>query len=145
LYRDLYAQRNYITTYITNYSLIYPLLSLFSCGYLQANILFGGSALQTTSLIIGSILLPMMVLTYKNNIKLLFDLNNDRFIDYQISLMSPRLVLVERIVFTALLTFCLTLPFFPMAKLVLQNKFEVSKISFAGVIIMLLLSSLTCS
>ncbi|HSW73547.1 MAG TPA: hypothetical protein VLG71_00160, partial [Candidatus Limnocylindria bacterium] len=89
LFRDLYAQRKCITAYVFNYSIIHPLITTFTYGYLQANLLFNGNTEQTTTLLSGCAVLTLMVLTYKNNIKLLFDLCNERFIDYQISLLQP--------------------------------------------------------
>jgi hypothetical protein len=143
LQRDFYVQRKHVKEYLINYSILYPLICTFSFGYLQTNLFFGGQ--QVTTIIVGNALLMLMVLTYKINIKLLFDLNADRFIDYQITMLNPRLVLLERILFTALLTTAILVPFYPIAKLLLQDSFNTSHASWPQLGCMLFLSALMCS
>ncbi len=48
-----------------------------------------------------------MIFTYRQNIELLFDFENKRFIEYQNLMLNPFLVLCERVIFTGLYAFFL--------------------------------------
>ncbi len=146
LRRDIYIYKKRITKYIINFALIYPVLFSFCFGYIQANTYFG--AMQKTLgtiVFIGNILLIMIILTFTITSELLFDLANERFIDYQMSILHPRLVLLERIIFTSLFTFCMLLPFYPISKLILGNSFDTTHLSWPAIICMLYVSSLCCA
>jgi ABC-type polysaccharide/polyol phosphate export permease len=72
----------------------------------------------------------MITLSYKITVELLFDLEQNRFIDYQISVLPPRYVLLERITFASLFTFALLIPYFPLAKLLLGSYFVTERTSW---------------
>lgn len=146
LKRDYFVYRQRLATYFINYCLIYPVLFGFGIGYVQTHAYFGaGQAKLGTVVFIGHILIIVVVLANTLNIGLLFDLEQDRFIDYQITLLNPRLVLLERIFFTSLFVFALAIPFFPVAKLVLGNAFDTSNTCWPALFFILYLSSLCCS
>ncbi len=143
LWRDVYVYGKKIHQDIINYALLYPLIFALTLVYLQANIYFKhNSVYMGTLLFAGNIILPMMVLTYKITFDLLFDLEKNRFIDYQIILLPPRLVLLERIIFATLSSFILTLPFFPISKLLLGSYLDLSNISWPGLASILFIGSL---
>jgi ABC-2 type transport system permease protein len=130
--------------FLVNCGIIFPILYAFVFGYLQSHIYFGTSANNINFL--GNILLIMLQLSFNANIGLLFDLEGDRFIDYQISILSPRLVLIERALFDSLFTFIVVLPFYPISKLILGNYFQTAHISIPATVLMLFLGSiLTCT
>ena len=142
LWRDTYVYCKKIHEDIINYSLLYPLIFSLTLVYLQANIYFKhNSVYMGTLLFSGNIILPMMILTYKITFDLLFDLEQNRFIDYQIILLPPRLLLFERIIFATLSSFILTLPFFPISKLLLGSHLDLSNISWPALAGMLLIGS----
>src|ERR1700761_1719355 len=90
LKRDIYAQRNHVKDYIINYCLLYPLICMFVFGYLQTHMFFAdASPHKITTILTGNALLLLMVITYKHHVNLLFDLEGDRFIEYQITLLNP--------------------------------------------------------
>jgi hypothetical protein len=129
-----------------NYALIYPTVFAIQTGYLQATSYFGKSdPKMNTILFAGTILLIMMLFTYKQNIELLFDLEHDRFIDYQITLLNPFFALFERILFTGLYTFFITLPFYPIAGLLIPLQLDLSHAHWAKVVIILFSSSMCLS
>jgi len=143
LWRDVYVYGKKIHQDIINYLLLYPLIFSLTVVYLQANIYFKhDSVYMGTLLFSGNIILPMMVLTYKITFDLLFDLEKNRFTDYQIILLPPRLLLLERIVFATLSSFILTLPFFPISKLLLGSHLDLSNISWPALASILLTGSL---
>lgn len=143
LWRDIYVYSKKIHENIINYALIYPLIYALSFVYLQASIYFKDNSLYMGTLIFaGSIMLPMMLLTFNVTFALLFDLEQNRFIDYQIILLSPRLVLLERILFATLFSFVLTVPFFPISKLFLGPHLDLSNTSWPALIGMIFVGSL---
>lgn len=146
LCRDFYTFKSRILTHVINNSLIYPVLYSLLFGYIQPNIYFGiHSQMQGSALFIGQILIILLVFANTVNIMVLFDLENTRFTEYQITLLPPRIFLIERIFFASLLTFMIAVPFFPVAKLVLRDSFITSNASWISAYIILYLGSLCCS
>lgn len=144
--RDVYVYCRQSWTYIINYCLLYPVMHSFILGYVFPSLYFGSNAaLAATTMFSGTIVVNLVVLANIVNIGLLFDLENTRYIDYQITLLSPRLVIVQRILFTSLFTFIILLPFFPISKLLLGSWFVTTKTSWPALIAMLYLSALCCS
>ncbi|MCL4229471.1 ABC transporter permease [Candidatus Dependentiae bacterium] len=143
LWRDIAIYWKLRGAYFINYALIYPALYAFVFLYVGAQVFFGpGNAYTGTMLFASNIVLTIMTLTYKLNIALLFDLEQDRFIDYQTTLLAPRYVLLERILFTALFTALLLTPYFPIAKLLFGSKFVSTTISWLALELMIVLSTL---
>ncbi len=146
LRRDIYIHAKNIRGYIINHVIIQPLTFAFCFAYLEQQVTFGtANPLAGTLLFSGSMLIAQLVLTYKTTIGLLYDLENERFIDYQISILNPRLVLLERIVFTSLFAFILTIPFFPIGKLVAGKFFVTTNTSWIKLYCIMYLSALCCS
>lgn len=146
LWRDFYVYLKNARGFAINNILLYPFIQGLTFLYLQPSILFGGHDLAlNTMMFIGNILLLMMVLTYKMTITLLFDLDQDRFIDYQISIMRPYLVLLERIIFTSIFTWVLLMPTFPIVKMYFPTYFDTSATSWWRVMLMLYCGSLFCA
>lgn len=146
LRRDIIVFFQEVSDFFINNVLFFPLVFAFSFAYLQTNIFFGpGQEKLGTMIFVGNILVIIMVMTYKQTIELLFDLVGNRFIDYQISILQPRLVILERIIFTTLFTFLMALPFYPVAKLALWHYIDTSHMQWGAFIIILFLGSLCCS
>lgn len=146
LHRDFYTRFKRLKDYFINYSIIYPILQAGAFGYLAAYTLFDTPTPQlATILLAGSNLFILLDLTFEVTFGLLFDLETDRFIDYQLSLLGPRLVILERIIFSTLFAFILLVPFFLVTTILLRSFFDFSNASWLQVYIMLLLSSLVCS
>lgn len=147
LKRDAYVSHKQIRKLIVNCCILLPCFYIFTYAYLQANLFFGvRNDLVGTSILVGTVLLVFLILSYNLIISLIFDIEGDRFINYQIGLLSPRLVLLERILFASLLTFLLISPFYPVGKILLGDYFMTTHTSWARVFIMLFLSSfLVCS
>lgn len=146
LKRDLYTCKKHLATYIINFAILNTAVASFAFCYLQATTFFGSANTKAaTTLFSGSICLALFIISYKKTIPLLYDLDKDRFIDYQISILSPRLVLLEKIVFNSLFTFLLVLPFFPLAKLIVQDRLNTQATSWPLIACILLAGSFACS
>lgn len=146
LKRDAYIYWPRTADFFINYSIIYPLIFSFAIGYLQTNLFFGpGFEKIGLTVFVGHIIIILFVLANNLTMNLLFDLEGVRFIDYQICILSPRLVLLERIIFASIYTFIMALPFFPVAKLLLTSVFPMQNISWPLVIIMLYAGALCCA
>jgi ABC-type multidrug transport system permease subunit len=144
--RDICAHTKQLYKQLIDFSLIYPVQYAICFAYLQARLFFGTQNIkQVTVFFAGSILVIILVFTFRLTVDLLFDLQNERFIDYQITMLSPRLVLLERIVFASLYTFILTVPFYPVAKIVLRNHIETSHASWLHLWIILFAGALCLS
>lgn len=145
LWRDTYIYFKQKRNYLINYCLIYPATLSLTYGFVFPKTNFASGALPSTGVLLaGSITFIFIILPVALNLFLLFDFEGDRFIDYQMLLISPRLVILEKIIFSATFNFILLLPFFPIAKLLLRDNFDISNISVIKLLVILYLSSLTC-
>lgn len=141
--RDAYLYRHRIVQYVTNYAIIYPLMYAFSFGYLQSQIYFqSNNAKLGTMLFCGNFLVVAIVLTFKLSIDLLFDLEGARSINYQITILRPQLIIIQRIIFTSLFSFIVLLPYFPVAKLLLSDLLMTQHASWFKLGVILYLSCL---
>jgi hypothetical protein len=146
LYRDYIVRKKHLIDNIINYTCIYPVLFGMQTAYFQSNTYFGSNnIMQNTILFAGNIVLVIMIFTYKQNIGLLFDFENKRFIDYQILMLNPFLVLCERILFTGLYSFILMAPFYPISAYIFADYIDMSSTCWWKLYTILLLGSLCMS
>jgi ABC-type polysaccharide/polyol phosphate export permease len=110
--RDFYRHRKQLFNLIINNGLLRPALFTFTFAFIQNKVMFSGNAQLPGTLLMGSALLIIIIFTYVLAADILFDLENNRFIIYQTTLLNPRLVLLERIIFSTLYTSTMMLPFF---------------------------------
>ena len=141
LKRDYLVYRQRFKDFLIN-TMIYPCANSFGAAYIQANSYFGANSYMATVLLSGNIIIIMMILAFDTSIPLLFDLQQDRYIDYQLSLLHPRLLMVQRILFSALFITFMTLPYFPISKLLLQDYLDTSNTSWCMVALMIFFGSL---
>lgn len=146
LKRDFYTCRPQLITEFINCTLVFPLLYILVFGYLQGSIVFSAeSGEKSTLFVIGSILLILVILSSRQAIPLMFDMEGNRFIAYQMSVLNPPLVIIEYIVFSTLRNFILIIPFVPIAKLILGTSFHTQNSSYLQLFILLFLSCLLTS
>jgi len=146
LWRDTYIYSKQIKTYLFNYGIIRPILYAFSLAYINANLLFESNQVKIcTHFLIGSSIFIGMVLSFVLGVKLLFDFEKHRFIAYQVSLLNPKLVILEKILFASLFVFFIWIPFFPISKLLIQSNLYTEHACWTQVFLMLYLSSLCCA
>ncbi|HXW86148.1 MAG TPA: hypothetical protein VEK38_02275 [Candidatus Bathyarchaeia archaeon] len=130
LRRDMRVYAAKISENLINYALIIPLLNGISFAYLQSHIYFGTNSAQGLAVFCGTILGPFLALIFKVAFDILFDLEGNRFIDYQLVILNPRLILLQRILFITLYSFCMMLPFFPMVYIALGSYVDMSSSSW---------------
>ena len=146
LFRDFYVQFKQLKNFIINYTLIYPALYSFSFGYIIPNTVFNGSTLPSVSLILASsIIYIILILSVTLNITVLLDFEGDRFINYQLTLINPKLLIIEKIVFTSMFSFIFCSPFFFVAKLILKNSFDTKNLVTWKLFTIIYLGCLTCA
>src|SRR5688500_15172469 len=105
LYRDAYVHSKQLRSHLTNYSLIYPALYIFAFAFLQTQIFFKGDTRTGAIVFTGTCLVPLLVMAFHITFDLLFDLEKNRHIDFQMMTLNPKLILTEQILFSSLLTF----------------------------------------
>jgi len=144
--RDLYVNLKQIKHNLINYALIYPASFGINFAYFQSNIFFGANNEHLGTIIFaGTCIIPIVILTSHFTLALLFDLENDRYIDYQITILHPRFVILERILFSSIYTFMISIPYFPVAKLMLGSAIDTTHTSWPCLFLMLYLGTLCCS
>lgn len=146
LRRDFYTSGKHLIRYLINFSFLRPLFFAFTFSYIQAHIILQSQSSYTnTLLVIGNSTMIIMTLACNIAMKLLFDCEKKRFIEYQLRLLHPHFIILERVVFVTLYTFLLLIPFFPMMKLLMGSCFNTSNISWIGTFFILFLGTLCCS
>ncbi len=146
LRRDFYTSGKLFGRYLINTSFLRPLFFVFSFAYIQAHVIFPNqTTYMTTLLLIGNAVMVMMTLACNIAMKLLFDCEKKRFINYQLRVLDPKFIILERLVFITLYAFMLLLPFFPIVKLMLGANFNTLHISWIATFFMLFLGTLCCS
>lgn len=124
--RDLRVYGKKFKDQFINVLFLYPIFFGIS-GLTQANIFFSGQQIifGATNFFVSSPTLPLLIITYHLVFELFYDLEGNRFINYQIMMLDPHLVLLEKLIMTTFVSFFSIIPFFPMAYF-LVSKFYVN-------------------
>ncbi|MCK4264956.1 hypothetical protein KAW80_01205 [Candidatus Babeliales bacterium] len=113
--RDLVVIKNDIKDHIINSILITPLLFAFTFGY--ALPLAGGLAgieKGQLDMFIGCVLWQLIPVAFLFSLDVLFDLEGNKFICYQATLVRPWLLIIEKIFFYSIYSFIFASFFFPI-------------------------------
>jgi ABC-type multidrug transport system permease subunit len=146
LRRDFYASSTLFGRYLINFSFVRPLLIAISFVYIQGHVILQTKSPDTmTLLVVGNSVIIILSLACNIAMKHLFDRERKRVIDYQLSVLSPHFIILERVIFVTLYTFILLLPFFPMMKLFMGANFETTNTSWLATFVILFLGALCCS
>ena len=142
LSRDFYIFGKRLKTYGINYLLIYPLLAILIFGYVQPGVIFGSaSAKASIILMVGTFALNCVQICFSLISPLMYDIEGERYIDYQLTLLPPRLLFFELITFPAIFSFIIAMPFFPLARLLLPSYFDALNTSWIGLTLMIMVCS----
>lgn len=138
----LYRQNWY--RFAINYIFFCPLVYTYAFGYLiPYSSGVGDVSAETASLFFsGSILWVLYPLSFMFCLELFFDLQENRYIDYQLTLAPARLILVERLFFFSCITWLHLLPYYPIARLLLGAYFDTTATSWYMLALILYLSAL---
>ncbi|MEX0940477.1 MAG: hypothetical protein WDZ41_03895 [Candidatus Babeliales bacterium] len=146
LYRDFFIFSKNWHRVAINFGLFIPVSLTFCFGYILPNSnMINPSPEQITTFFVGSILWTLFPLAFVLNIDLLYDLEHDRFIDYQISILNPRLILIEKIFFSSLIAFVTSCLFYPVSRLLLGSYFYAAHFSWPALLMVLYMGSLFCA
>ena len=144
--RDFFVFSKRIKSYGINYLIIYPVLAIVTFGYIQPGVYFGpGNAKTSIILLVGTFCINMLSFCYTLMSPFVFDLESERFTDYQITLLPPKLLLAELILFPALLAAIISVPFFPLAYAILPTYFNELNTNWPGLLLVVISAALYCS
>ena len=144
LRRDTIVFVKRLRNYLVNFVIIYPALYALVFGFLIPNVSWGAEFPErSTILFIGSFGLYLQILLFSFTLEMLFDLEGDRFIDYQSTILHARIVFLERLVFATLFCTLISLPYYLTAKIVLGSTFVTGNMSFFKTLVMIFLSTVT--
>lgn len=143
--REFRVYKTELPKLLVNHTIIFPTIFSISIAYLQARSYFGADArTMTTLLFSGNIIIPLMTTAFSVMFALFFDLQDTRFIMYQTTILNPRLVLLQRLLFGWALCFILTAPFYPLGKLLLGSELDTTVTNWYAVFTMVAISTLFC-
>lgn len=145
LQRDLYIHTRQLRDHVINYSIIYPLMYMFCFAYLQTQIYFHGQTYIGAIVFSGTCLIPLVTMTYHITFDLLFDLEKNRHIDFQMLVLKPHLIIIEQILFSSLFTFLVMVPYFPLARIFVSSYINLNHISWSSLYLILYCGSLCVS
>jgi ABC-type multidrug transport system permease subunit len=140
--RECIVYKKRLQSYGVNYLILYPLMYVVCFGYLASRFMYADVTKGTLNLYVGNATLLMLSASFAFILPLILDIEGDRFIDYQCTLVPSWLVLVVRILFAGSFTFILITPFLPFAQLLLPAQFITPYLSWPKVFCMLFVSAL---
>ncbi len=145
--RDWFVYLKRMPRYVIQYAMVYPLLFGICWGYLVPHAGAEGAARTSASevIFVGTLLFALIPFAFAITADFLFDFEHDRYIDYQLTLLPARLIILQRIIFSAMFIFFGLLPFFPFSKIVFRNLIDLPYVSWVGTIIMLASAALFVS
>lgn len=144
--RDCYVYMRYFKNYFINFILINPCISGLTFLYLQPQANFTRGNIHLYSIIFtGNILLLMMVITYKVAIKIFFDLQHQKYILYQASITSTRLIIMQRILFNSMFSWLIIAPAYPLINWYFPGYLDTSQTSWRSFLFMLYCGTLFCA
>lgn len=129
--RDWFVHLKNSKDYIISYAIFLPLAYSYGFGYIVPHSIFSTTGLPPSFVLIGSFTVLFIVNTVPINLDFLMDLQSDRYIEYQMSLLRPRWILLERILFSTSITSCIILIFFVMCKIFLGSFLSLENLSIA--------------
>lgn len=138
IYRDFYILKNRILTYVINYCIIFPLVTILGFGYIQSGVFFKSPYAQASLiLMIGSFVFTTTSMCFSFISPFIYDVEGNRFIDYQLTLLPAPLLVLEIIVFAALFALITALPFFPLVRIIFPQLFSGLQNSWVALLLVL--------
>lgn len=143
--RDLYVYGKQLNRYIINYVFIYPIIYSICFAFLQAKNYFGAQARELGTLSFSGVILLLVASTaYRSTFDTFFDLIGNKHISFRITLLNPRLLLLEQVLFASILTFCMTAPFYFISHLLVGHVFDMSHIHWPALLSVLAFGCVCC-
>lgn len=144
-YRDYIVHKESFKANLINYGILWPITFGFSFAVLRKNIFFASTQNEYfgSIVLVGSIVVPMMVVGYFVTFELMFDLESRKHVLFQTSIMHPRLVLFQKLIFATLYTFCISMLFFPASTVFLGNNFVIQSPAWIKLTLFMFLATFT--
>ncbi len=145
LLRDIYVYSKRISFYLSNYLILYPLIFIIAFGYLVPRTLMYQSEnadIFMITLLSGNVLLITLKMFSLITSPMLYDFVGNRYIDFEITRLKPKLVLLKTIIFNTCFAFIFLSPFFFICKLILRDNFNIPYVSWPAVLLITFLSCL---
>ena len=131
LRRDSVAYVKRFRYQIVNAIVIYPVTFTTTGVVIQSNTFFdAGNVLYATNLFAAAVALPLFVLCVSVMSELLFDLDKNRFINYQMTILPAPMLLAQRLIVGTLLCFFCISFFYPISSLIAYPYIDMSQISW---------------
>jgi ABC-type multidrug transport system permease subunit len=143
LRRDLYVYKKRFWSFFIDYSIIETSINVVIFGYFLPNL--GGQVQSPTyvsTVVLGSVLWSIVPLTFSILLDFWFDFEHANYIAYQVTILSPWLVLLEKVLFLSLYCFSMLLFYIPLCKLILGDLLATGSISWIKLCGMIYLSVL---
>ncbi len=140
--KDWFVHLKKIKDYISSYCFFLPLTYSIGFGYIMPNSTFHNLGFPPSFVLIGSLTILFITNTVPINLDFLMDIQSDRYIEYQMSLLRPRWLLLERILFSTSLMSCIMFTFFIMCKLFLGSWLSIENLSLTKLLTTIVLGSL---
>lgn len=146
LRRDFYKYKTQLKRCIVNFGIWRPIMYSIALAYIQAYVLFGSRHKELCTIFFtGNAMMILMVLAFELNFKLAFDLDSNRFIEYQMTILNPKLIFLQRLLFTTFFASIIIFPFFPISKLLLRHNLMTDKASWLKVALVLVCGTMCLS
>ncbi len=140
--RDMKVYASRLPVFIISFSIQYPIMYGLCFGYLLPKIGMGSQAsLGVPVFLIGTILYALSVISFSTNAEFLLDFERDRMIDFQLTLVPPVCIIMQKILFNTLFNFISSALFIPTLKLIFYNDLDLSRASWSGAYLILFLAS----
>lgn len=144
-YRDWIINKQSLKDNCINYGILWPITFGFSFAVLRKNIFFASTQNEYfgSMILVGSIVVPMMVIGNVVTFDLMFDLESRKHVLFQTSIVHPRWVLLQKLCFASCYTFCISMLFFPASIVFLGNHFIVQNHSWILLSLFMFLATFT--
>lgn len=144
--RDFVVQKSKLKDQFINVIFLHPILWSIA-NLIQTNIFFGAkSPWYATVLFAGAPTLPLLLISYHTVFELFYDLEGNRFINYQLSLLDARFILIERLIVSTIICFLSLVPYYPISYFfVLKSHVSFHNVQWGLAYLLLFLASLCLS
>jgi|GEM_PF-5454835 len=125
MHRDFLVCIRRFRDQIINLLFLYP-ICLATSGVVVSSIFFDSDqeiVFAATNMFAVAPMLPLLVLTYHLMFEIFYDLEGNRFINYQQIVLSPSLILLEKIIVGTLTSFCIIAPLYPVSYLFIFHRY----------------------
>lgn len=128
VYRDIYAYGKQFKSQMINSIFVYPVCFAIADVIIQSNVYFSSNnIIYATSLFASGPILPLLALSTGIMLDLSFDLDENRFIEYQMTIVPTQMLLAQKLLIGTVFSFILISLFFPVGLLLTHSYVDISQ------------------